>query len=252
MQYSDVVNALGYYCQQYISPSAEWTASLPTILNNAELRVYRDLDFLATRGENATVSFTAGSRTLSMAPMTGNPLSSGDRLFNSYPVVVQGVSAIVPQGDAPQAGTRVRFILTSVDFIDVVWPEEATTQAPSTALAYYALLDHQTIIVAPTPDKAYTAEITGTWRPAPLSSTNPSTWLWSNLPDLAFKAAMVEAAGWMRDFGQQSDDPKMAQSWEALYQEAKANAMEEESRRKGQDPGWQPFSPTPLSGTPRH
>lgn len=250
MQYTDVVDALGYYCQQYVNPAPEWTPSLPTIIDNAELRIYRELDFLAMRGQNASLAFTAGSRTLSMGPMTAT-LSSGDQLLNAYPVVVQGVAAILPPNDAPKAGTRVRFVLTSVDFIDIAWPEESVTQAPATGLAYYAMLDHQTIIVAPTPDQAYTAEITGTWRPAPLSSTNPSNWLWSNLPDLAFKAAMVEAAGWLRDFGQQSDDPKMAQSWENQYQAAKVNAVEEEQRRKGADPGWQPFQPAPLSGTPR-
>lgn len=246
MQWTDLTNALGYYLQQFQNPPAEWTDSLPTIVNNAELRIYRDLDFLATRGQNSSLTFTAGNRVLSMAPMSGQTVA-GFPTLNSYPVVVQGVAALVP----PNNG-RVRFILTSIDFIDMVWPDSTITQEPSTALAYYALLDHETVVVAPTPDKSYVAQVTGTWRPAPMSAGNPDTWLGDNLPDLLFKACMVEATGWMRDFGQQSDDPKLAMSWEAAYQAAKMNALEEEQRRKGQDPGWAPYSPTPLSGTPRH
>ena len=58
-------------------------------------------------------------------------------------------------------------------------------------------------------------------------------------------ASMIEASAWMRDFGGMSDDPKMALSWESHYQTLLKSALEEEARKKGQGPGWQPFSPTP-------
>ncbi len=251
MQYADLVNALGYYCQQSGSTAApEFTASLSVFIQNAELRIYRELDFLSTGQQNASLKFTAGSRTLSLAGMTG-VLVNGFPVFPAYPIVVQAVAAIIPSGDTPQAGVRVRFLPATVDFIDNAWPTEGTTSPPGFPFAYYAMLDHQTVIVAPTPDQPYTAEITGTWRPAVMSATNPETYLGDYLSDLLFNACMVEATGWMRDYGQQSDDPRFALSWEAKYQEAKKNAMEEEQRRKAQDPGWQPFQPTPLSGSPR-
>ena len=48
---------------------------------------------------------------------------------------------------------------------------------------------------------------------------NTTTWLGDNVPDLFFCACMVEAAGWMQNFGAQSDNPQMALSWEARYAE---------------------------------
>jgi hypothetical protein len=245
MQWADVNAYLANYLQQ--EPAiADYTAAVPLIIANAELRIYRELDFLSTRGVNSSLSFTAGARTLSMAAMTGT-LVSGFPVANVYPVVVQSVAAILPTATQPNAGQRVRFQLASYEFVDALWPNESVVSPPGTPFAYYALVDHQTVIVAPTPDQSYVAEIIGTWRPAPMSATNIETWLGDNLPDLFFAACMVEAAGWERDFGRQADDPQMAMSWEGEYGRLKASAIEEEQRRKGFGAGYQPFSPTPLA-----
>ncbi len=257
MMWSDLVSQLGSYCQQLGAlANPDFTLSIPNFVQNAELRIYRELDFLSTRGQNTTLTFTPGNRILAFDGMTGQTVN-GFPVYPSYPIVVQGLAAILPGPGQmpgpvnPLTGVRVRFLLTSVDWIDSVWPTESVVSPPGQPVAYYAMLDHKTAIVAPTPDQAYMAEVTGTWRPAPMSATNPETYLGDYLWDLFFSACMVEAAGWMRDYGMQSDDPKMAMSWEARYQSNVKNAMEEEQRRKGSDPGWQPFSPTPLSGSPR-
>jgi len=251
MLWNDIVNQVGSYAQQepaVANPS--FTLSLPTFTSSAELRIYRDLDFLSARGQNATVSFTTGSRTLSLAGMTG-ALIGGFPVQNAYPVVVQGIAAILPAATLPAAGKRVRFLLTTVDFIDSIWPSEATTQAPADGQAYYAMLDHQTAIVAPTPDAAYKAEVTGTWRPAPMSPAQPESWLGDNLPDLLLKATLVEAFSWEENYQQTMAGGGASAYWEGEYQKAKQTAIEEEQRRRGQDPGWAPFSPTPLAGNPR-
>jgi hypothetical protein len=250
--YQYLVDQLGYYCQQYGAlANPDFTASIPTFIQNAELRIYRELDPLATRQQNATVQMTAYSRKVPLDNMTGVTVD-GYPVYPNYPIVVQALSAIVPiAGLQPIQGVRVRFLRVSVDFIDNVWPTEGMVAPPGSPCAYYAMLDHKTIIVAPTPDQNYTAEVTGTWRPAPMSPTNPNTYLGDFMWDLFFSACMVEAAGWMRDYGMQSDDPKLALSWEERYQSNLKNALEEEQRRKSQDPGWQPFQPTPFSGTPR-
>ncbi len=228
--------------------STNFTAALPTIVSNAELRIYRELDFLATRGQNSSVSFTGGSRTLSLAGMTGQ-LVGGLAVAPSYPIVVQGLAVIIPFPDLPAAGTRVRFTLTSVDFIDAIWPQEAVTGTPGAAptpFAYYAMLDHQTAIVAPTPATDWVAEVTGTFRPAPMSATNEETWLGDNLPDLLFCACMIEGFKYQREVS----DPKMALPWEQRYEECKTAAFSEEQRRKGLGPSAQPFQPAPeLSQT---
>ena len=242
MQWATLVSDLQSYCEQDPGQpgTAAFTAQIPTFVNNAELRIYRDLDFLATRGTNASLTFLPGIRTLMMGGMqTGNAFG--------YPVVVQGISAITPKGVPPSMGTRVTFDEVSMDFIDSYWPTESATSAPSYGQCYFAMLDHQTAIVAPTPDQAYTAEVTGTWRPAPMGPTNVETYIGDQFYDLLLAASMIEASAWLRNWSSADDDPKMAQSWENHYQLLKDGALEEENRRKSSDPGWVPFSPTPLA-----
>ena len=99
MQWTDINAALQNYLQQD-DAIANFTSAVPVIVGNAELRIYRDLDFIATRGANASLSFTAGSRTLSMAKMTGASVG-GFAVQNPYPVVVQSIAAILPAASAP-------------------------------------------------------------------------------------------------------------------------------------------------------
>jgi len=220
-------------------------AQIPTFLGNAELRIYRELDFLATRGQNNSLSFTAGSRTLSLGGIT-SPSNSP-----VYPMVVQGLAAITPAGSSVTVGMRVQFELVSLDFLDMYWPQESVTATPVVGQAKYAMRDAYTIVVAPTPAGAYTAEITGTWRPELLSSTNTVSYISLTYPDLLLAASMVEASAWMRAFSHMSDNPQLALSWETHYQQLKASAMEEEQRRKDQGPGWEPFSSAPQTGSQR-
>lgn len=273
MDYPGLVAALEVYAQE-VEPntSADFIASIPVFIQNAELNIYRSLDFLSTREQNASLAFTAGSRSLDLGQLnmvslalltdTGSPLltDTGVPILTtntfidtniSYPVVVQDIAAIVPAPDQPNVGKRIRFRPASLDWIDNVWPNEATTAVPTYDNAYFTMKTDQVVIVCPTPPAAYVAEITGTWRPAPMSATNPTTWLGTNVPDLLFIACMLEVSAWMRDFGATSGDPALAMTWTQRYEQAKASALEEENRRKGYGPGWQPMSPTPLAQPPR-
>jgi len=49
---------------------------------------------------------------------------------------------------------------------------------------------------------------------------------------------MCSAAGYMRDYGSQADDPRMAMSWEQQYAQRLASANKEEMRRKFQSGDW--------------
>lgn len=90
-----------------------------------------------------------------------------------------------------------------------------------------------------------------TIRPDPLSPSNSSTWLTQNVPELCIAAAMVFAAGYMRDFGAQSDDPKMAQSWETQYGNLMKTASQDSMRQKFESVAWTGQSPAPLATPPR-
>lgn len=269
MNYAELVTALGLYSEQ-VPPneSADFLASIPTFISNAENRIYRELDFLATRQQTAGLTFTVGQRSLplSVVPVSGQSLltiallpiltSSNSPILTTnaaistnavYPVVVQGLAAIVPSGTAASVGKRVRYRWASLDWIDSIWPNEAITAVPTSDNAYFTMLSDSIAVVCPTPPAPYTVELTGTWLPDPISIINTETWLSKFEPDLLFIACMVEVSGWMRDFGAQSDNPQMAVSWATRYDQAKGSALEQEQRRKSQGPGWQPYSPTPLA-----
>jgi hypothetical protein len=231
MQYPDLVAALSFYLQEE-QPSASYTGALPTIINNAEQRIFKDLgSILANRAVNASLVFSPGSRTLSLSGVSGTTLNGLPVLW-PFPVTIEGLTAIVPAWQAPWSGGRVRYQPVSWAFIDMVWPNESVVSQPGNPFAYFAMLDDQTLITAPTPDLQYTAEVIGTWRPAPMSEANPETWVGDHLPELLFDACMVEATGYQRDYGAQSDDPRMAVSWEARYTASLGRAREEEVRRR--------------------
>lgn len=231
-------NQLNTYLQTLIvdqAPSADYATILPAALQDAEQRIYLDMDFLNTRSVNAGSAFTAGSRTFTL------PTSP------STIMVLQGVAAITPAGATPAAGTRNPLEPVSLDFIDFTWPTESSTALPDS----WAMRDDATIVVKPTPDQAYIVELTGTFRPNPMSNSNQTTYIGNTYPQLLVAACMVFLTGYQKNFGAQADDPKMAMSWEQLYQSRLKQALSEEQRRKGQGMGWMPFSPTPEAQPPR-
>jgi hypothetical protein len=102
----------------------------------------------------------------------------------------------------------------------------------TTIPAAWAPLTDQVIIWGPSPAVVAQVECIGRARPANLSVSNTTPWLWAYLGDMAFAAAMVFASGYMRNFGSQADDPKMALSWETIYQALLPGAKSEEMQRK--------------------
>lgn len=228
MNYGDLTTYLQNLLQDQ-APSADFTTILPAIIQDAENRIYREMDFLACRTANSNSQFTARSRKFTIP--TGSTTI----------IVLQGVSFITPSNVTdPSLGTRNVLEPSTVDFIDWTWPTEGITGSPE----YWAQFNNAYIIVGPTPDQAYTVELTGIFRPTPMSAMNPVTYIGTIYPDLLVAACMVFAAAWQRDFGSQSDDPQKALSWEAHYGTLKTSAMEEEQRRKGSSVGWSPFSTT--------
>lgn len=188
---------------------------LPSIIDYAEQRAYRELGLLTTVVRQ-TGTLTANSRDFT--------LPTGSGRF----VTVDGINVYTPVST-----TTLRHALVKVtrDFIDVAWPSEAAVSA-ATVPVYYAMLTDQTVILGPPPGAGFTTEVVGFIRPTPLSATTTTTFLTSFLPDLFLAASMVFASGYQKNFGSQSDDPRASQSWEQQYQTLKASADSEETRKK--------------------
>lgn len=237
MQWSDLTNALGTLlvipitnaALQNPSSNATFNNFLTTLTAMAERRIFSECDFLETRTYSSTVVLSTATR------------------LNTFPVgtiVAQSCNVITPAGDTVSAGTRNPLTITSKEFIDQAWPAELSGQ---TVPEYIAIINDTQFIVAPTPDQAYTAEFTGIFRPAAISASNPTTYVSLNYPDLLLAACMVVGCAYQKDWGAQSDDPKMAQSWENFYQLSKTSAIDEDQRRKTQGANWSPYSDTPKS-----
>jgi len=94
---------------------------------------------------------------------------------------------------------------------------------------------------------AYQVRLTGTVRSAPLSATNTQTYISTNLPDMMIMASMIYISAYQRNFGRQSDDPQMAQSYESQYQVLLRSALSEENRKKYQDAAWTSYSQSPVA-----
>lgn len=242
MLYSDVTTALGDLLQYPITSAASATPSssadfnniLPRCFEYTEGRIYRELDFIVARTFDTSTNLTANTRTVTLPTVT--------QFF-----VIQGVNAISPATAAtPAQGKRNRLELASNDFIDLVWPIEQGGTL-NTLPQYAVLFNTTTMIVAPTPDANYPLEFIGIIRPALLAYNNTSNYITLSYPELYIAACMVFMTGFQRDFGAQSDDPKMAMSWESTYQTLKSSALEEEQRRKTQSTNWSPYSKAPLS-----
>jgi hypothetical protein len=113
------------------------------------------------------------------------------------------------------------------------------------------MITDQTIIVGPPPDAAYTMEVVGTIRPAPLSVSNTTTYLTQYLPDLFFAESLVFGYGYLKDFGAATDDPRGSTTWESHYQALWQSANTEENRKKYAAQAWTPKQPTSLATPPR-
>ncbi len=213
------------------SSNAAFNVALPRAIEYSEHRIYRELDLVST-SETDTGAFVPNNRKLTL------PTSKG--VF----VVVEQIAVLL-------SGVRQPPLLpASREFVEATWPAEAAVSASSQPL-YWTLLDNTTALVGPSPGTAFGAEVAGTMRPAPLSATNTTTPLTTLLPDLFLAGSLVWLTAYQRDWGAQSEDPKMAQSWSNTYDILSRSAGLEESRKQFQSQGWSARAPMPLATPPQ-
>jgi len=209
---------------------------LPQMINYAELRMQRDLDFLSTQISNSSYSFTSGNNTLTIptsAFVVVQTFEVIDGSTNSSPLLPVGKEYIQNvYGTGSSQGLPQYFAVYGGD--------SATTGLTS-----------QNIIVGPTPDSNYSVRLTGTVRSAPLSATNTTTYISVYLPDMFIMASMIYISAYQRNFGRQSDDPQMAQSYEGQYQALLRSALIEENRKKFEAAAWTSYSPAPAASPTR-
>lgn len=209
---------------------------LPDAIDYAEQRILRELDLLSTVVRDATANLTPGDRNFTLPSVQG--------IF----VVVNGINAITPAGSTPGVGTRNPLTPTSLNYLDMVWPDSTVSGLPSA----FAMVTQTSIVVGPWPSDSYTLEVIGTQRPSAISADNPVTFISQNLPDLFLAASMVFMSAFQRNFGAQADDPQQAQSWENQTKLLMASADAEEARKKFMGSAWSSLPQGPAASPPRN
>jgi hypothetical protein len=205
---------------------------LPIIIDTAEQRCYRELQLLDTIVRDQSSTLTANSRNFT---------------FPQHFVVSESINVFTPVNTTT---TRLQLIPTTREFLDAVYGNEAAVNSPSIP-HYYAMITDQSIIVGPPPDADYTLEVVGTVRPTPLSPTNTTTYLTQFLPDLFFAASVSFSAGYLQNYGAQSDNPQMATSWEGTFTALLGSANKEEEMKRYASQAWSAKPPASLATPPR-
>jgi hypothetical protein len=211
---------------------AAMQAALPQMLNYAELRIQRDLDLLPLQTTNTTYNLTTGSNTLS--------------LLTSDFVTIQNI--ILTASGAP-------LLPVTKEWLQNVYGFGSTLGAP----CYFAPYGgdtaggntNQYFIVGPIPDQSYALTLVGTIRMPTLYVTSGpgtnTTFISTYLPDILIMASMIYVSAYQRNFGRQSDDPAMAQSYESQYQALLKGAMAEEYRKRFEAYAWSSNSVSPAA-----
>jgi hypothetical protein len=110
------------------------------------------------------------------------------------------------------SGDKNFLILKDIDFIQTYNPDPTVVGAPK----YYARLDVDNFILAPTPNSNYTVQLNYLYRPASLTAGVPSgtTWLSENAELSLLYGTLVEAYIFLKG------DPDMQQLYDKRLQES--------------------------------
>ena len=182
------------------------TAILNDIIEHAESRIFRNAD-LDVFKKYKTANLTIGDPFVAMPGAT-------PQLF-AFIRYIQIFST-----------DNVRITLEKKDtsFINEFIPNRTTTGTPK----YYANWDNDTIILAPSPDATYTVELAYNAQPTGLSSSNTTTWVSNNAPEMLLYACLVEAFKFLKN-------PQMVQMYESYYKTALQPFVGEQMGRRRRD-----------------
>jgi len=183
MNYSQLSTLIQDYCE---STESSFVANIPTFVEVAEQRIYNTVQLPALR-KNVTGPMTAGNQYMSLP---------SDWLSTFSIAVI--------------AGSVYEYLINKdVNFIRSSYPTAATQGVPK----YYAIFDDNFMILGPTPDSAYTAELHYYYYP-PSIVTAGTSWLGDNFDSVLLYGSLREAYTYLKGEGD------MMQNYEQKYQEA--------------------------------
>jgi len=176
MTYNELVIAVSNYCENVFS-----TVDMDTFIRQAEQRIY-NVAQPANQRKNVTGTLTAGNKYL-QCPVD---------FLSVYSLAIY-----------PAAGGAYEYLLDKdVNFIRQAYPNPATTGKPK----HYAIFgprsdnaDELTLILGPTPDAAYSAELHYYAYPESIvDAADGRTWLGDNFDSVLLYGTMNEALTYMK------------------------------------------------------
>ena len=255
LSYSGAVAGTTSYVQQIAtmavveSTDPAFQIILPSCINYAENRMYRDIDFMVTSTSlhGSTFVLTPGNRNLSFnIDLSANSdAASGTFVVSEQINLLTNAAGNAATTTDPDSCVRVPLLPTTKEFLDAVYGSSLTANLARPK--YFVPFNETLFFVGPVPDQAYPVEVVGTYRPNSLSATNQTTFISLYLPDLFIMASMVYISAYQRNWGRQSDEPQMAVSYESQYQTLLKSAVVEEARKKFDSSGWSSQSPATVA-----
>jgi len=192
MTYDELVIAVSNYCENVFS-----TVDMDTFIRQAEQRIF-NVAQPANQRKNVTGSLTAG---------------------NKYLQCPEDFLSVFSLAVYPAAGGAYEYLLDKdVNFIRQAYPNPATTGKPK----HYAIFgprsdneDELTLILGPTPDAAYNAELHYYAYPESIvDAADGRTWLGDNFDSVLLYGTMNEALTYMKG------EPDMIKLYQERYVQA--------------------------------
>lgn len=187
MNYAQLVNLITDYCE---STESSFVSNIPTFVQLAEERIYNSVQIPAIR-KNVTGTMTASFQYFSLP---------SDWLSTFSLAVID-----------PTTGDYEYLLNKDVNFIRASYPPPNSTGKPK----YYAIWNNSSMILGPTPDQAYTAELHYYYYPASIVTAGTS-WLGDNFETVLLYGSLREAYTYLKG------EADMMQYYDQKYQEAVA------------------------------
>ena len=182
------------------------TTILNDIIEHAESRIFRNVD-LDIFKKYKTANLTIGDPFVAMPGATPQLFA-----FVRYIQIFD------------TDNVRITLEKKDTSFINEFVPNRTTTGTPK----YYANWDNDTLLLAPSPDATYTVELAYNAQPTGLSSSNTTTWVSNNAPEMLLYACLVEAFKFLKN-------PQMVQMYDQYYKEALTPFAGEQMGRRRRD-----------------
>jgi hypothetical protein len=187
MNYAQLSQLVQQYCA---TTEASFVANIPTFVNLAEERIYNSVQIPAIR-RNSTSTLTADYPYLTLPPdwLATFSLAVIDPYSNGYEYMLD----------------------KDANFIRAAYPDPMYTGLPK----YYAQFDVSSVLIAPTPDDAYTVELHYYYYP-PSIVTAGTSWLGENFETVLLYGVVREAYLYLKG------EVDLTQMYEQKYQESLA------------------------------